>query len=53
LISIEEIVEDSTPGTPFHFGTGINLYPATPDYFASSDPTSLQVPVESLGQLLG
>ncbi len=49
LIAIEEeLVEDSTPGTSFHFGTGLYLYPTTLDYFASSDPTSFQVPIESL-----
>lgn len=32
LISIEEeLVEYSTRGTPFHFGTGLYLYPTTPD----------------------
>jgi len=54
LIDIEEeLVEDFTPGTPFHFGTGFYLYPNTLDSFASFDPASFQVPVESLGQLLG
>jgi len=53
IVIEEELVEDSTPGTSFHFGTGLNLYPTTPDYFASSDPASFQVLAESLGQLLG
>ena len=54
LIAIEEeLEEDSTPGTPFHFGSGLYLYPNTPDFFASFDPASFQVLVDSLGQLLG
>ena len=45
--------KDSTPGTPFHFGTGIYLYPHTPHFTAPFDPTSFQVPVDSLGKVLG
>lgn len=53
LIAIEEeLEEDSTPRSSFHFGTGIYLYPNTPDFFASFDLASFQVPIESLGQLL-
>jgi len=48
LIAIEEIVEDLPSSTPFHFGTGIHLYPSNSEV---SHP-SLQVPVESLGSLL-
>ena len=54
LIAIEEELEEySTPGTPFHFGIGLNIYPTTPNYFATSDRATFQVPVESLRQLLG
>ena len=45
--------EDSTLGSPFDFVTGLYLYPNAPEYFSSFDPSSFQVPVESLGQLLG
>lgn len=51
LISIEDIVEDPLSSTPFHFGTGIHLYPSTPE-FAPFNPASSQVPVESLEELL-
>lgn len=51
LIAIEEIAKDSPSSTPFHFGTGIHLYPSTPE-FGSFNPPSSQVPVESLGELL-
>ena len=45
--------EDSTPRTPFHFGTRLHLYPHTPHFTAPFDPAYFQVPVDSLGQLLG
>ena len=46
MIAIEEeLEEDSTPGTPFHFGTWLYLYPSTSDFFTSFDPSSFQVPI--------
>lgn len=45
--------EDSTLGTPFQFGTGVYLYPHTRDFSTPFDPTSFQVPIDSLGQILG
>jgi len=54
LIDIEEeLGEHSTHGTSFHLGTGLYLYPNTPDIFASFDPASFQVVFDSLGKLLG
>ena len=41
-------MEDLSSSTPLHFGTRIHLYPSTTEV---SHP-SLQVPVESLGNLL-
>lgn len=51
LIAIKEIAGDRPSSTPFHFGTGIHLYPSTPG-FDSFNPPSSQVSVESLGELL-
>ena len=51
LIAIEEIVEDRPSSTPLHFGTRIHLCPSTPK-FSSFNPSSSQVPVELLGDLL-
>ena len=45
--------EDYTPGTPFHFGTGLYLYPHNLIFIAPFDPAYFQVPVDSLGQILG
>jgi len=53
LIAIEEeLEEDSTLGTSFHFGTGLYLYPNTLVFFVSFDPNFFQVPIESLGKIL-
>ena len=49
----EEFEEYTTPGTPFHFGTGLCLYPYTPRFTAPFDLAYFQVPVDSLGHLLG
>ena len=45
--------EDSTPGTPFHFGIGLYLYPHTTHFTAPFDRVYFQVHVDSLGQILG
>jgi len=45
--------EESTPGTPFHFGARLYLYAHTPHFTALFDPAYFQVPIDSLGQLLG
>ena len=53
MILIGEELEVESPRIPFHFGMGLNIYPYTPHFTAPFDPSSFQVPVDSLGQILG
>lgn len=53
MISIEEEHEVESPRTPFHFGTGLYLYPYTPHFTAPFDLDYFQTPIDSLGNLFG
>lgn len=48
IVIEEELEEDPTPGTLFHFGARLYSYPNTPDFFASFNPPSFQVPLKPL-----
>ncbi len=45
--------EDSRPGTPFHLGAMIYLYPHTPHFIDTFDPAYFHVSIESLRKNLG
>jgi len=52
-ISIEEEPKVESPRTPFHFGTGLYLYPYTPHFTTPFDLDYFHTPVDSLGNLFG
>ena len=49
IVVEEEAEEESTPGTPHHFGPGLYLYSESLPCF----DVASEIPLDSLGQLLG